>query len=137
MLNFSTSVLAGTVMMSWTTQVETHTYGFNLYISTPATPTWTQVNTEIVIGKGSGVYTFVDPNDRRNGTFSYRLEEVENESTGSARLWYEPVSIDIGPNAVSLAGLQAQAPLGALFVPLGTVVLLLDSRIRTRKRRIR
>ncbi len=136
-LEFSTSVLAGTVTITWTTQVETHTLGFNLYISTSSKSAWTQVNTETILSKGSGVYVFTDPNDRRDGTFSYRIEEVKDEETGSARLQYEPTSINIGPNAVSLVTLQAQAPFSALLAPLGAAILLLGGNVKMKKRHIR
>ncbi|HOU11580.1 MAG TPA: hypothetical protein PKZ84_00550 [Anaerolineae bacterium] len=134
-LDFTASVLAGTVTITWTTEVETHTLGFNLYISTPGKAAWTQVNAETILGKGSGVYVFTDPNDRRNGTFSYRIEEVEDGDVGGAILFYAPTSVSIGPNAVALVGVQAQASVGALFVPLGALILFIGSQAKARKRR--
>lgn len=137
LLDFSASVLAGSVRLNWTTDVETNTAGFNLYISTnPGNPlSWTQVNTDTIGITAGGVYTFTDPNDRRSGTFHYRLEEVETESTGSARLWYPTIAIGIGPNAVSLVGLQARASSGTVLAQLGAVVLIAGVVLNSRKRR--
>ncbi len=137
LLDFSTSVLAGTVTFTWTTDVETNTAGFNLYISTnPSNPSsWTQVNTETIGVTVGGVYTFTDPNDRRGGTFHYRLEEVETEITGSARVWYPAIAIGIGPNAVSLLGLQAGASSGNILARLGVLTVLAGVVFGIRKRR--
>ncbi len=135
-LEFSATVLAGTVTITWTTQVETHTLGFNLYISTPSKSAWTKVNAETILSKGGGGYVFTDPNDRRGGTFSYRIEEVKDAGTGGATLWYTPTSVAIGPNAVALVGVEAQASFGALFAPLGVVILVIGNKVRTKKRRI-
>ena len=135
LLNFSASVLAGSVTLNWTTDVETNTVGFNLYISTPATPSWTLVNPALIDAQGGGVYTFTDPNDRRGGTFHYRLEEVETESTGSARLRYPTIAIGIGPNAVSLLGLRAGASAGSVLARLGALTALAGIVLGIRKRR--
>lgn len=135
--NFSASVLEGEVTLTWTTDVETNTIGFNLYISTnPGNPSaWTAVNTGIIGVTASRVYTFTDPNDRRGGTFFYRLEEIETESTGSARVWYPEIFIGIGPSAVSLLGLRAGASSGTVLAQLGAIVVLAGVVLGIRKRR--
>ena len=137
LLDFSASVLAGEVTLTWTTDVETNTTGFNLYVSTdPGDPSsWTAVNTGVIGVSASRVYTFTDPNDRRGGTFFYRLEEIETESTGSARVWYPAISIGIGPNAVSLVGVQAEASAGTALAQLGATVVLVSAVVGIRKRR--
>lgn len=135
LLDFSASVLAGSVTLTWTTDVETNTVGFNLYISTPAIPSWTLVNPTIIDALGGGMYTFTDPNDRRGSTFHYRLEEIETENTGSARVWYPATAIGIGPNAVALLGLQAGTSFGSVLARLGTLTVLAGVVLGIRKRR--
>ena len=109
LLDFSTNVLDGTVAVTKTTDVETDTLGLNLHISTPTTTTWTQVNGGIIPTDTDHVYTFTDPYDRCGGSFYYRLEEVETPTTGSATIWYEPVTRAIGQNAVLLVKLVRQS----------------------------
>ena len=137
LLDFSASTLAGTVTISWTTDIETNTTGFNLYISTNPSDSssWTLVNSEIIASNGSHVYTYTDPNDRRDGTFYYQLEEVETADTGSAQLRYPSISIGIGPNTVSLVGLQAQASFDSALVWFSGIALAAGSALGIKKRR--
>ena len=81
------------------------------------------------------MYTFTDPNDRRGSTFHYRLEEIETENTGSARVWYPATAIGIGPNAVALLGLQAGTSFGSVLARLGTLTILAGVVLGIRKRR--
>lgn len=65
------------VQLIWTTAVEIDNAGFNLYRSNSASGPWTQVNQQLIPGRGDTAetteYSFVDPS---NATF-YMLEDVD------------------------------------------------------------
>ena len=92
----------GQTMVEWETVSEVNTVGFNLFREDPASGKFFQVNTRLLPGlftaPQGGVYRYPDLTVAADGTYTYRLQEVEAD--GTLR--------DYGPFTVTVAASTSQ-----------------------------
>jgi hypothetical protein len=109
---------AAPVRVTWKTETEMNTAGFNLYRSTsPDGPFTEKVNEQLIPPSADPLtgkeYTYVDTSARSGVTYYYQLQEVER--TGNVNKF--------GPITVRASGLEW--PQVALLVALAVVVLII------------
>lgn len=92
----------GQTMVEWETVSEVNTVGFNLFREDPASGKFFQVNTRLLPGlftaPQGGVYHYPDLTVAADGTYTYRLQEVE--ANGTLR--------DYGPFTVTVTASTSQ-----------------------------
>lgn len=75
------------VTVQWNTETELDTAGFNLYRSELDENNYILVNDMLINSEGSATsgatYTFVDSSVESGKTFSYLLEEIQNDGTAN------------------------------------------------------
>ena len=89
------------VLVSWETLMERDNAGFHVYRATSPDGPRTQVNTELIVGVGTGggrVYTFSDSESLADGTYYYYIEDVEYDGTTKV---HEPVKVTVGEQATT------------------------------------
>ncbi len=119
------------VRVTWKTETEMNTAGFNLYRGTsPDGPFDTKVNAQLIPPSSDPLtgkeYTYLDTTAQGGGTYYYQLQEVERDGTVNK----------FGPISVRTGGLQWQHVL--LLGGLAVVVVLLwlrGGQIRQKARR--
>jgi hypothetical protein len=99
------------VRVTWKTETEMNTAGFNLYRGTsPDGPFDTKVNTELIPPSSDPLmgkeYTFVDTSAQGGVTYYYELQEIERNGNVNR---FGPISVRTGglqwPHAFLLVGL--------------------------------
>ena len=109
---------AAPVRVTWKTETEMNTAGFNLYRSTsPEGPFSEKVNAQLIPPSADPLtgkeYTYVDTSAQAGVTYYYELQEVERNGNVNR----------FGPITVRASGLEW--PQVALLVALAVIVLLI------------
>ncbi len=85
MILTSQYLLPSSIEISWETESEFDTVGFNVLRSDNATGPFTRINEITIPGSADpvagGSYQFVDPDVEPGSTYYYRLEDVEYDNT--------------------------------------------------------
>ena len=81
------------VTITWSTETEFDTAGFNIYRSDQQNGEYTQINQQLIPGKAEAaagaVYSWQDTSAQPGMTYFYKLEDVEYNNT---RTFHEPFS---------------------------------------------
>ncbi len=93
LLSFSAEPKAGEIVLSWSTESEIDTAGFNLYRSAQQNGEYIKMNSSLIPAKGSSTqgasYQFIDNNVRNRKTYYYKLEDID---MNGASTMHGPVS---------------------------------------------
>jgi hypothetical protein len=107
-----------TIEISWETETEVNTAGFNIYRSTDSNGEFKQINEQLVPSKGSSVsgasYTFEDAAVAAGEKYYYQLEDVELDNSREKH----PVFEHVAPS------LPWWMPVASAFSVLAGVLLL-------------
>lgn len=81
----SCAARAAPIEITWTTESEVNTSGFNVFRSTARDGEYTQINTSLIPSQADpvvgGKYAFKDEQVEPGQTYYYKLEEVETTGT--------------------------------------------------------
>ena len=101
LFSFTAKTGAGFITISWTTQSEINNLGFNVYRGETVEGPYQKINAEIIKGAGNTTeqhnYWFVDDRITGNGTYYYKLEDIDlggkSRFHGPIEVYYEPVAL--------------------------------------------
>ena len=103
---------ANQIEVSWSTESEFETAGFNIFRSTEREGDYNQINEQLVPAEGNAArgadYTYLDSDIQAGQTYYYRLEEIEFDNS---RQMYD---IDVFDGGSANTGMVALAGLSAL-----------------------
>jgi len=111
------------IVISWSTETEVDTAGFNVYRAPSEEGPWTKINPSLIPGSPDpirgGSYTFTDSDVLAGVTYWYELEEVElgGQSTRLERT-----------QAVAKSQGLGSLPCGSALLPLGALGLMMTRR---------
>ena len=139
LVSFEAALDGAAVLVTWETAMEIDNVGFNLYRSEAPDGPYVKLNESLIPSQAPGApfgaeYSWLDETVEPGVTYYYKLEDVE---VGGLSTFHGPISVSQGPNAISLAALDAQggplvAVLAAGSILFGVVGLALARRARRR-----
>ena len=113
------------IVISWSTETEVDTAGFNVYRAPSEEGPWTKINSSLIPGSPDpirgGSYTFTDTDVLAGVTYWYELEEVELGGQTTRLERTQAVAKSQGLGSLSL-------PCGSALLPLGALGLLMTRR---------
>lgn len=105
------------IEISWQTETEFDTAGFNIYRSDDFDGSFQQLNEKLIPGgqdaATGGDYSFLDTDIRKGNTYYYQLEDVEFDNTTSLQ---EPVAAIAPSFSAFVVGLSAAAIVIGIFM---------------------
>ena len=139
LVSFEAALDGAAVLVTWETAMEIDNVGFNLYRSEAPDGPYVKLNESLIPSQAPGApfgaeYSWLDETVEPGVTYYYKLEDVE---VGGLSTFHGPISVSQGPNAISLAALDAHggplvAVLAAGSILFGVVGLALARRARRR-----
>lgn len=93
---FDAHVLDGAVNLTWATESEKNSWGFNVYRSLRAETDYERINGEMIEAAGNSTthreYAFMDSRVESQTTYYYKLQQLD--INGAVR-WYGPLSVTV------------------------------------------